>query len=126
MVSIPPLTAAKSWRGKLYRKGCTLVPEDLAIALGVLPLPTQPVTSTSEDDLSESGTPDSVAALECLNGDAMTMAQLPTIGRGAAALIVRSRPAAGYSSIDEAIALNPKVTRHPYTVDWDKVRAWNG
>ncbi|WP_088893197.1 hypothetical protein [Leptolyngbya ohadii] len=39
MVNCEPLKAPLSWRGKLYLKGCTSIPEDLAAALGILPAP---------------------------------------------------------------------------------------
>ena len=39
-VEIPPLTESTGWRGKRYPTGCTFVPQDLAIALGL----TEPAT----------------------------------------------------------------------------------
>lgn len=51
------------------------------------------------------------------------LADLPTIGKGAGDVIVENRPDSGYDSIEAVIAANEKVTKHPYTVDWEEVQA---
>ncbi|MEO0533250.1 MAG: hypothetical protein AAF215_05220 [Cyanobacteria bacterium P01_A01_bin.123] len=50
-VEIPPLTESTGWRGKRYPAGCTFVPQDLAIALGL--------EATTGIPVAEQGKPES-------------------------------------------------------------------
>lgn len=51
------------------------------------------------------------------------LADIPTIGKGAGKVIIESRPEPGYKTLKEAITLNEKVTKSPYSVDWNAVSA---
>lgn len=55
MITIKPLNASQSWRGKFYKKGATQIPEDLAIALGLAPQPDPETKSPTVGDLPDRG-----------------------------------------------------------------------
>jgi DNA uptake protein ComE-like DNA-binding protein len=113
------LTEDKGWKGQVYLKGDREIPEDLAIALGLLQL--------------ESGVPDSevqadhwldlMAAINQAT-DPKDLEPLPTIGKGAAKQILANRPEAGYSNLDQVRSLNPELGRAPYRVDWAKIEQY--
>lgn len=73
---------------------------------------------------AEQSKPDAV--LERLNQaeTGADLADIPTIGRGAGTVIIANRPEDGYGSLEAVIAANKKVTESPYTVDWEKVKAY--
>lgn len=56
MIHVEPLQRPISWKGKRYLKGCTQIPEDLAIALNLMPQ-TEPKSTTVADLEDASSTP---------------------------------------------------------------------
>lgn len=52
------------------------------------------------------------------------LVDLPTVGKAAGKVLVENRPIGGYLSMQDAIAANTKVTKAPYTVDWERVEAY--
>lgn len=68
------------------------------------------------------------AALALINGSdvARDVAIIPTIGQGAAKVLIENRPSAGYASLDEAWELNPSLFDGRYKVDRDIVAQWGG
>lgn len=114
------LTTDYLWRGELYLAGDRMVPEELAIALGV-GAPTEPEAdepTVIELEDSPVGEPDPVLFL--LNsGDAEKIASLPTIGEKSAIKIAKQMPVGGYTSVDQCEEINADLT----WIDWVQVKA---
>lgn len=105
-----------SWHGIPYLAGVpTQIPDDLAIALGL----TAPAEAEQVITLVS-------PALALINGvDVVRELQvIPTIGAGAARLILSNRPEGGYESLEQVWALCPKIMAPPYTTDSEQVAAW--
>jgi hypothetical protein len=68
------------------------------------------------------------AALTLINGSdvARDVAIIPTIGQGAAKVLIENRPEGGYASLEEAWELNPALFDGRYKVDRDVVSQWGG
>ena len=68
------------------------------------------------------------AALALINGSdvARDVAIIPTIGQGAAKVLIENRPDGGYASLDEAWELNPVLFEGRYKIDVAIVAAWGG
>jgi hypothetical protein len=68
------------------------------------------------------------AALALINGSdvARDVAIIPTIGQGAAKVLIENRPEGGYASLDEAWELNAVLFDGRYKVDRDVVAQWGG
>ena len=107
------------WRGVEYPAGEREIPDELAIALGLVVIDP---TETAQPILN----PPPIPALDLINEaetlDALTV--LPTIGKGAAKLIFDRRPEGGYSSFDALVEATPELLKSPYTTDWETVKGW--
>jgi hypothetical protein len=73
--------------------------------------------------LAEDNAPD---ALRLINSVALAseLEILPTIGRGAAAIILENRPKGGYVDLEHVWVVNPKILKKPYTTDVTLVAQW--
>jgi hypothetical protein len=71
---------------------------------------------------------DSPAALALINGSnvARDVAIIPTIGQGAAKVLIENRPERGYASLNEVWELNPTLFDGRYKVDTATVAQWGG
>lgn len=65
-------------------------------------------------------------ALRLINGTdlASELEILPTIGRGAASVILENRPEGGYASMEQVWQMNQKILKYPYKTDIAAVEAW--
>ena len=73
--------------------------------------------------------PDGVyPALALINGSdvARDVAIIPTIGQGAAKVLIENRPEGGYASLEQAWELNPVLFEGRYKIDTDAVAQWGG
>jgi len=86
--------------------------------------PAKPVTI----EPSELPLVDIPAALALINGSdlARDVAIIPTIGQGAAKVLIENRPDGGYASLEEAWGLNPTLFDGRYKVDTATVAQWGG
>jgi hypothetical protein len=118
------------WRGQNYSGDCD-IPDDLAIALGfssqeaaMSAASSPPISATSPQNVAEMAS----SLLNRLNraNQPSDLEELPTIGKGAAKRLFANRPADGYTSLEQAIALNPELTKSPYRVDWQRLETWEG
>lgn len=68
------------------------------------------------------------AALTLINGSdvARDVAIIPTIGQGAAKVLIENRPDRGYASLEQAWELNPVLFEGRYKVDPEAVTLWGG
>ena len=68
------------------------------------------------------------AALTLINGSdvARDVAIIPTIGQGAAKVLIENRPDGGYASLEQAWELNPVLFEGRYKVDPEAVAQWAG
>ena len=68
------------------------------------------------------------SALALINGSnvARDVAIIPTIGQGAAKVLIENRPEGGYASLEEAWERNPTLFDGRYKVDTDTVAQWGG
>ncbi len=113
------------WRGVLYPAGVRDIPFELAIALNLH----EPNQTQTPDETSHQQAPDQAQteALLTLLNTAETPKQLtplPKIGDGAGKRLIANRPATGYESLEQAIALNPELAKAPYRVDWAAIATW--
>lgn len=72
-------------------------------------------------------TPDAAPdALRLINSVALAseLEILPTIGRGAAAIILENRPEGGYVDLEHVWVINPRILKKPYTTDVVLVAQW--
>ncbi|MEM9486500.1 MAG: hypothetical protein AAGA83_22725 [Cyanobacteria bacterium P01_F01_bin.116] len=117
-VTVSPLDTTYGWRGAQYLAGCTSIPEDLALALGL-------TSVESEKSISQKVTQPvaQVEALKLINEatEADAIEVLPGIGPASAGRIFAARPDGGFESL-EAVALVPDL---PVSIDWDDVEAWS-
>lgn len=118
------LTEDYLWRGGLYEKGDRLIPEDLAIALGIQP----ESKSATVADLPEIDQPELPPALQLINlaTSAKDLERLPTIGKGASILVFKRRPAEGYDSLEQILELSPELGKRPFAINWEQIRNWEG
>jgi DNA uptake protein ComE-like DNA-binding protein len=67
-------------------------------------------------------------ALRLINSVALAseLEILPTIGRGAATIILENRPAGGYVDLEHVWVVNPRILKKPYTTDVSLVAQWGG
>jgi hypothetical protein len=67
-------------------------------------------------------------ALALINGSdvARDVAIIPTIGQGAAKVLIENRPDGGYASLDEAWELNPVLFEGRFKIDTEAVALWGG
>jgi hypothetical protein len=65
-------------------------------------------------------------ALRLINSVALAseLEILPTIGRGAAAIILENRPEGGYVDLEHVWVVNPRILKKPYTTDVTLVAQW--
>lgn len=116
-------TTDLGWRGAIYPAGRPAqIPDDLAAALG---LTEAPAPTPRMEALAPAG-PTIPDALKLINGvDVVRELQvIPTIGAGAAKVILQNRPGGGYSSLAQVWELCPKIMASPYTTDPEQVAAW--
>lgn len=115
------LTEDKAWRGQVYLTGDREIPEDLAIALGLL----QQVEVSGDPELVVNSDHwlNLIAALNQA-ADPKDLEPLPTVGKGAAKRLLANRPEAGYESLEQVRSLNPELEQAPYRVDWAKVETY--
>jgi hypothetical protein len=68
------------------------------------------------------------AALALVNGSdvARDVAIIPTIGQGAAKVLIENRPEGGYASLEDAWERNPTLFDGRYKVDTVTVAQWGG
>ncbi len=68
------------------------------------------------------------AALTLINGSdvARDVAIIPTIGQGAAKVLIENRPDGGYASLEQAWELSPVLFEGRYKVDPEAVAQWAG
>ncbi|MEM9267255.1 MAG: hypothetical protein AAGA46_17195 [Cyanobacteria bacterium P01_F01_bin.13] len=120
-VTVSPLDTTYGWHGDQYLAGCTSIPEDLAIALGLNQNPSSENDPNWSQKVVQSVT--QVEALKLINEatEADAIEVLPGIGPASAGRIFAARPAEGFESI-EAVS---EVDDLPAAIDWDDVEAWS-
>jgi hypothetical protein len=124
---------------RLYRGGITspLLHEIDAIAwkaMGWTETPEPPPTLPSVAPAPTIDPPQSIAtdstpaALTLINGSdvARDVAIIPTIGQGAAKVLIENRPDGGYASLEQAWELSPVLFEGRYKVDPEAVAQWAG
>ena len=131
-LTVSPLSTTYGWHGAVYPAGCTFIPEELAIALGLKSPDPGPQNTQKGTELNSNfgyhGTQkvtQSVAlsaALSLINSAtaASALEVLPGIGPANANRIFQARPQGGYESL-EAVALVPDLSN---AIDWDEIEAW--
>lgn len=84
------------------------------------PLSVAPVQPTATDSIP--------SALALINSSdvARDVAIIPTIGQGAAKVLIENRPDGGYASLEQAWELNPALFEGRYKVDAEAVAQWGG
>ena len=67
-------------------------------------------------------------ALVLINGSdvARDVAIIPTIGQGAAKVLIENRPDGGYASLEQVWELNPVLFEGRFKVDPEAVAQWGG
>lgn len=119
------LPESYGWKGQIYEQGDREIPDDLAIALGLLP-PTLEEPGTP--DLPGTPMHDSPFVVELINSATTPkeLTPLPGIGEGAAKRLLVHRPEAGYESLQQLVELCPELQKAPYRVDWGAILAYSG
>lgn len=84
-----------------------------------------PIPSSEPDLPLESSIP---AALALINGSDVPrdVAIIPTIGQGAAKVLIENRPDGGYASLEQAWELNPVLFEGRFKIDAEAVAMWGG
>lgn len=114
------------WERQWWGPGEVEIPDSLAIALGLMKAEGKGQKAESSPPSLNPVEKSEVLALTRINQatNPKEIAPLPTIGFKAALKIFGKRPAGGYTSIEQIAELCPELTKHPFQVDWEKVKVW--
>ena len=84
-----------------------------------------PAAATQKPPDSPQGIP---PALALINGTdvARDVAIIPTVGQGAAKVLIENRPDGGYASLEDAWGANPSLLEGRFKVDPQAVAEWGG